>query len=672
MGHSVLIDYWLDDTSVCFPAISSGSYTLVIPDAVLHKYTELLGQQPVNTTELALLVSLDAQLLSRWCRLLDCKATPSALLEAITRLDASVVPSLGLAIAIAVMPEGEVPRMSLDDWGGRLANSVLGELLASSQQGLDAGGVRLQCLLGLAELPAVDDPLADEMLEFRGEAAEFLLDAHPLVQIFSIVESYHAGDDTAAFDAANGLLGIDRSMFAEALSAAAQRTDALMEQTDLVDEQYGDWLATLWHQLQIATFSSVLARSGDTAELIEAHSLATRTLFGREPLVLALQSGERHTGDYSGDLPAVQLQVINRPELRMLSINAHSQTSRIAASVRDSEVLEINDRASTVVVERQLLRRLGVKSAVVYPLESQGEAVGACVFPKMPGAMGGHVHSEEEHDLELPRKAYAQALGEWVARRGPDSGRDSADQPLSEYANRLEGRLREIVHEANNPLAVVRNYLHILDMKLENDPESREQIALISEEVRRASDVIRQAIDAPRDLNAAPAVDTLEFDLNELVRGISELQGQAARVSGIDVVADPMVGQVLVRSDRDRVTQVLTNLVKNAVEALASGDQVILTTSKGLYRAGREGVEVKVRDNGPGLPADVLGVLFEPKTSTKGGRHEGLGLHLVKRLVDELRGEIDVRTSPGEGTEFAVFLPLGNALTQDPNLANSD
>lgn len=649
----------------------------MIPDAVLHKYTELLGQQPVNTTELALLVSLDAQLLSRWCRLLNCKATPSALLEAITRLDSSVVPSLGLAIAIAVMPEGEVPRMSLDDWGGRLANSVLGELLASSQQGLDAGGVRLQCLLGLAELPAVDDPLADEMLEFRGEAAEFLLDAHPLVQIFSIVESYHAGDDTAAFDAANALLGIDRNQFGEALSAAAQRTDALMEQTDLVDEQYGDWLATLWHQLQIATFSSVLARSEDTAELIEAHSLATRTLFGREPLVLALQStearsGEGSAGDYSGDLPAVQLQVINRPELRMLSINAHSQTSRIAASVRDSEVLEINDRASTVVVERQLLRRLGVKSAMVYPLESQGESVGACVFPKMPGAIGGHGHADDEHEQELPRKAYAQALGEWVARRGPDSRRDSADQPLSEYANRLEGRLREIVHEANNPLAVVRNYLHILDMKLESDPDSREQIALISEEVRRASDVIRQAIDAPRDLNAAPAVDTLEFDLNELVRGISELQGQTARVSGIDVVADPIVGQVLVRSDRDRVTQVLTNLVKNAVEALASGDQVVLTTAKGLYRGGREGVEVKVRDNGPGLPADVLGVLFEPKTSTKGGRHEGLGLHLVKRLVDELRGEIDVRTTPGEGTEFAVFLPLGNASTQDPSLTSGE
>lgn len=635
----------------------------MIPDAVLHKYTELLAQQPVNPAELALLVSLDAQLLSRWCRLLDCAAAPAVLLEAITRLDHSVVPSLGLAIAIAVMPQGEVPRMGLDDWGGRLANSVLGELLATGRPGIDAGGVRLQCLLGLAELPAGDDPLAAEMVEFRGEAAEYLLDAHPLVQIFSVVESYHAGDDAAAFDAANALLGISRSEFSEALAAAAERTDALMGQTDLVDERYGDWLASLWHQLQIATFSSVLARSGNTSELIAAHRLATRTLFGREPLVLALVDTPTFSGLGSGSAPAEargagqQLQVLNRRDLRMLSIDVQSRASRIAACVRDRDVLEINDRASSLVIERQLLRRLDAKSAMVYPLETRGQVVGACVFPL--GGGSAHSHVDEDQDQELTRRAYAAALGDWVALRGADDAPDDEQRVLADYASRVEQKMREIVHEANNPLSVVRNYLHILDMKLADNPEAREQIELISEEVRRAADVIRQAIDVPRDIDAVPTVDALEFDLNELVRGVCELQGQSARVAGIDVVPDLVIGEVLVRSDRDRVTQVLTNLVKNAVEALASGDQVTVSTAIGLYRAGRAGVEVKVRDTGPGLSADLLRVLFEPKTSTKGGRHEGLGLHLVKRLVDELLGEIDVRTAAGEGTEFAVFLPLG-------------
>ena len=632
----------------------------MIPDAVLHKYTELLAQQPVNPTELALLVSLDAQLLSRWCRLLDCDASPGALLDAITQLDASVVPSLGLAIAIAVMPQGEAPRMGLDDWGGRLANAVLGELLASGRPGIDSGGVRLQCLLGLAELPAGSDPLAQEMIEFRGEAAEYLLDAHPLIQIFSVVESYHAGDDAAAFDAADALLGVSRSEFAEALAAAAKRTDTLMGETDLVNERYGDWLASLWHQMQIATFSSVLARSSNTSELIESHRLATRTLFGREPLILAVVDAPNTPEDMPASLadPRVgsqQLRVLNRADLRMLSIDTHSVTSRIAACVRGGEAFEINDRASTVVIERQLLRRLGTKAAMAYPLESDGQIVGACVFPLNVSSTS---HSEEAEEQELPRRAYAAALGDWVALHGAADESDSDNRQLGDYASRVERRMREIVHEANNPLSVVRNYLHILDMKLEGNTEAQEQIELISGEVRRAADVIRQAIDVPRDINAAPTVDTLEFDLNELVRGVCELQGQAARLTGIDVVADVVPSPVLVHSDRDRVTQVLINLVKNAVEALASGDQVIVSTATGIYRAGREGVEIKVRDTGPGLPSDVLRVLFEPKTTSKGGRHEGLGLHLVKRLVDELLGEIDVRTASGEGTEFAVFLPL--------------
>lgn len=645
----------------------------MIPDAVLHKYTELLAQQPVNPTELALLVSLDAQLLSRWCRLLNCDASPGALLDAITQLDSSVVPSLGLAIAIAVMPQGEAPRMSLDDWGGRLANAVLGELLASGRPGIDSGSVRLQCLLGLAELSAGSDPLAQEMIEFRGEAAEYLVDAHPLVQIFSVVESYHAGDEAAAIDSADELLRVSRAEFADALAAAAERTDALMGETDLVDESVGDWLASLWHQLQIATFSSVLARASNTNELIEAHRLSTRTLFGREPLILALVDAPERpligllNGPTENSVASVRtdaltetsgsqhLRVLNRAELRTLSIDTASATSRIAACVREGDPLEINDRASTVVVERQLLRRLGTKSAIVYPLVSDSQTVGACVFPLNTGASG---HVDDTEDQELPRRAYTAALGDWVALHGVADAPEDDNRALTDYAGRVERRLREIVHEANNPLSVVRNYLHILDMKLAGNAEAQEQIELISSEVRRAADVIRQAVDVSRDVDATPAVDTLEFDLNELVRGVCELQGQAARLTGIDVVPDVTSSEISVQSDRDRVTQVLINLVKNAVEALASGDQVIVSTATGIYRAGREGVEIKVRDTGPGLPSDVLRVLFEPKTTSKGGRHEGLGLHLVKRLVDELRGEIDVRTAPGEGAEFAVFLPL--------------
>ena len=64
-----------------------------------------------------------------------------------------------------------------------------------------------------------------------------------------------------------------------------------------------------------------------------------------------------------------------------------------------------------------------------------------------------------------------------------------------------------------------------------------------------------------------------------------------------------------------------------------------------------------VEDTGPGLTRAVLDRLYEPKQSTKGSGHAGLGLHIVHRLVREIGGSIDVRTASGQGTVFTVFLP---------------
>jgi signal transduction histidine kinase len=145
--------------------------------------------------------------------------------------------------------------------------------------------------------------------------------------------------------------------------------------------------------------------------------------------------------------------------------------------------------------------------------------------------------------------------------------------------------------------------------------------------------------------------------VNELARRVQELHlGYAA---DHDVDLDLMVrpGAVLVRSDEQRLAQILNNLVRNAIEA-ASGESVTIGTDTGVFREGREGVEVYVTDTGPGLPRTVLERLADPKESSKGGDHAGLGLHIVHRLVSELGGNIDVRTAAGQGTSFSLFLPL--------------
>jgi signal transduction histidine kinase len=150
----------------------------------------------------------------------------------------------------------------------------------------------------------------------------------------------------------------------------------------------------------------------------------------------------------------------------------------------------------------------------------------------------------------------------------------------------------------------------------------------------------------------------VEFDVNELARRVFELHRGYADDHGVELALELSPGSVLLASDEQRLAQILNNLMRNAIEASADAE-VCLGGQVGVFREGREGIEVYVRDTGPGLSREVLERLAEPKESAKGGEHAGLGLHIVHRLVAELQGGIDVRTASGRGTTFTVFLPLG-------------
>jgi signal transduction histidine kinase len=102
--------------------------------------------------------------------------------------------------------------------------------------------------------------------------------------------------------------------------------------------------------------------------------------------------------------------------------------------------------------------------------------------------------------------------------------------------------------------------------------------------------------------------------------------------------------------------QVVMNLVKNAAEALPKGGRIDLATRDRIHKNGALFVELRIGDNGPGLPEHVLNELFTPVTSTKPG-HAGLGLSIVKQLLDQLGAEISCASGPTTGTRFQILLP---------------
>jgi signal transduction histidine kinase len=139
-----------------------------------------------------------------------------------------------------------------------------------------------------------------------------------------------------------------------------------------------------------------------------------------------------------------------------------------------------------------------------------------------------------------------------------------------------------------------------------------------------------------------------QVDLGSLVDGITALYAPG------DIVVNRSWGASTptVYADPTQLKTTLTNLIKNAVEAMEGGGTLGLG-----FRETAEDVTITVQDNGPGIPESVRARLFTPYVTTKGSRGTGLGLALVHRIVAEHHGTVAADDAPGGGARFRVTLP---------------
>ena len=128
----------------------------------------------------------------------------------------------------------------------------------------------------------------------------------------------------------------------------------------------------------------------------------------------------------------------------------------------------------------------------------------------------------------------------------------------------------------------------------------------------------------------------------------------------IDVHVDVPAGLPQIQADHHQLTQLFTNLLINAYEAMERKGHVVITAATMQQDdggEGREAVRIEVQDNGPGMAPDVAEHVFDPFFTTK-AQGSGLGLAIVRKIVDAHDGQIDLRTTPGSGTLVRVTLPV--------------
>ncbi len=218
---------------------------------------------------------------------------------------------------------------------------------------------------------------------------------------------------------------------------------------------------------------------------------------------------------------------------------------------------------------------------------------------------------------------------------------------------------RRLAHEIKNPLTPIqlsaerlrRSYLG----KLEHDGDA----ALLDRATRtiiQQVEAMKEMVNAFSEYARAPEMELTEFSPNRLLTEIGELY----RVHGVSVDLELDPNLEVIEADAGRVSQMLHNLIRNALDALEGhAEGQIRISSKLLDEADCRMAEISVEDNGPGFQVDIVEQVFDPYVTSK-PKGTGLGLAIVKKLVEEHGGRIRAENSPGGGARVVVRLPVND------------
>lgn len=223
----------------------------------------------------------------------------------------------------------------------------------------------------------------------------------------------------------------------------------------------------------------------------------------------------------------------------------------------------------------------------------------------------------------------------------------------SEKLSALGQMISGIAHELNNPMAVIKGYLELVLSKHELPAQTRADLERVAAESNRAAKLVQNFLTFARE--NPPKRQTV--DVNALVKRVAELQGYEMKVSGTQLTLELDSALPLTIANEDQLQQVFVNLINNALHALLekSGGRKLTITTRLVDKL----IELKVRDNGPGIPPEILPHIFEPFYTTKPvGTGTGLGLSIAHSIMAEHRGRILYEQPPEGGAAFVLEIPV--------------
>ena len=210
-----------------------------------------------------------------------------------------------------------------------------------------------------------------------------------------------------------------------------------------------------------------------------------------------------------------------------------------------------------------------------------------------------------------------------------------------------------VAHEINNPLFIIKNYLQVI-RESASEPALKEKLEKIDSEAGRIMDIVASLLSFSRtQQRSAPTVN-----LRTVIDEVLTLLQHKVHEKNVLLTSHLNLEKAIVQGDENKLKQIFMNLLMNSLEAVLEQGSIAVTLD---LSKNREEYELRVRDDGYGIPDDVAASVFNPFFSTKvTKKNTGLGLSICRSIIEDHGGTIDFSSTPGEFTEFVVTLPAAD------------
>lgn len=369
-----------------------------------------------------------------------------------------------------------------------------------------------------------------------------------------------------------------------------------------------------------------------------------------EELRVANEDLATRTGELSAQAVVLERERLDTQEEqdRLRSILA-SLGDAIVAVDHEGRIMTTNDAYD---------RFFGGPNAEIEPQDVAGLPIPPSDRPQQRAARGERFRMEFAVSSADGTRRWFEAVAEPLTAGDRTWGGVLTIRDLSERTMRLslERLMAAAGHELKTPVAALHGYLQLVERGLgpESSAQARTYAARALAQTRQVGELVERLFDVSRIQAGRFELAVASVDLVSVVRDAAETAALLPNAPAIRISEHPK--RILVQADRGRLEQVFVNLLSNAVEHASSSPEIDVTVSRSPSAA-----IVEVRDQGPGIPADMLPLLFQPYTQLgqKASGGLGLGLYLAREIVTAHGGVIEAESTVGKGTTVVVRLPLG-------------